>query len=263
MTAKEIPGFESFYFKDGGTAKKVYWSGDPDRPPVVLMHELPGMIPECIALARRLVADGFTVFMPLLFGQPDARTRDFPNYLAQVCIRNEFSLLARRRSSPITDWLRALCREAKRRCGDRGCGVIGMCLTGGFALTLMADDSVLAPVLSQPSLPFGIDARRRRDVGVSPDVLARSVRRSQAQSVPVLALRFTGDVMCPPERFDEMQRLFGERFRRIDIDSSLGNAHGNPPWAHSVLTVHFRDEPDHPTRLAYDTMVRFFRDQLT
>lgn len=258
----EIPGFESFYFKHDGVAKKVYWSGDPSKPPILLMHELPGMIPQCVALAKRLEADGFTVFMPLLFGRPNATPLDMPAYLAQVCIRHEFSLLAMRKSSAITNWLRALCREAKRRCDDQGCGVIGMCLTGGFALTLMADDSVLAPVMSQPSLPLGITPARRRDLGVSPDVLERSLARAKNEGVPLLAMRFTGDVLCPPERFDELQRVFGDRFRRIDIDSSIGNAEGNPPWAHSVLTVHYNDAPEHSTRLAYETMRAFFNDCL-
>lgn len=260
--AAEIPGFESFYFKHGDTVKKVYWSGKPEKPPVVLMHELPGMIPECIDLGRRLTRAGFTVFMPLLLGRVNAKMANTPRYLAQVCIRSEFNLLAVRKSSPITEWLRALCREAKARCNDQGCGVVGMCLTGGFALTLMADDSVLAPVLSQPSLPFGITPAQRRDLGVSPEILETAIRRSQDENIPVLAMRFTGDRMCPPERFDEMARVFGDRFRRIDIDSGWGNAAGNPPWAHSVLTVHYRDDPEHPTRQAYDTMVQFFRERL-
>lgn len=261
--AAELPGFESFYFKHEDTAKKVYWTGDPNKPPIVLMHELPGMIAECIALAKRLANDGFTVFMPLLFGRPNAWLLDMPFYVAEVCIRHEFTLLARRQSSPITEWLRALCREAKQRCNGQGCGVIGMCLTGGFALTLMADDSVLAPVLSQPSLPLGITPAHRRDLGVSTDILERAVTRAKNNNIPILGMRFTGDVLCPPERFEELQRVFGDKFRRIDIDSSIGNSEGNPPWAHSVLTVHYNDAPDHSTRLAYEAMRAFFRDQLS
>ena len=35
-----------------------------------------------------------------------------------------------------------------------GVGAVGMCFTGGFALAMMTEPSVVAPVLSQPSLPL-------------------------------------------------------------------------------------------------------------
>lgn len=258
----ELPGYQSFDFTHEGTTKKVYWTGDAAHPPIVLMHELPGLIQQCIDLGQRLAAEGYAVFMPLLFGEPNPSPLDFPKYYAQVCIRNEFNMLATRKSSPITEWLRGLCREAKRRCHDQGCGVIGMCLTGGFALTLMADDSVLAPVLSQPSLPLGLTKAQKCDLGVTPDILERSVERSRTDNIPVLAMRFTGDKLCPPERFDEMQRRFGDRFRRIDLDSSIGNPHGHPIWSHSVLTVHYDPTPGSPTRQAYDAVLTFFGQEL-
>ena len=49
---------------------------------------------------------------------------------------------------------------------------------------------------------------------------------------------------------------------RIDIDSSLFNKNRIPLKAHSVLTIDFVDKPLHPTRLAYNTMVDFFRERL-
>ena len=58
------------------------------------------------------------------------------------------------RSSPIADWVRLLCREVRDQRGVKGVGVIGMCLTGNFAIQLIGDDSVLAAVASQPAMPF-------------------------------------------------------------------------------------------------------------
>ena len=68
-------------------------------------------------------------------------------------VSREFTLLAANKSSPVTDWLRALARLAHQECGGRGVGAIGMCVTGGFALSMALDPVVLAPVLAQPGLP--------------------------------------------------------------------------------------------------------------
>ena len=81
--------------------------------------------------------------------------------MVHVCISREFRVLAVRQSSPITNWLRALCRSLHAELGGKGVGAIGMCLTGNFALALMVDSAVMAPVLSQPSLPFPFGKARR------------------------------------------------------------------------------------------------------
>ena len=95
---------------------------------------------------------------PVLFGRPDATNREKQSLmrLAGLCVSREINLFASGRSSPIVEWLKNLCREAHRECGGEGVGVIGMCLTGGFALSMAVDPAVLAPVLAQPGLPvFG------------------------------------------------------------------------------------------------------------
>jgi hypothetical protein len=53
-----------------------------------------------------------------------------------------------------------------------------MCFTGGFALATAVDDAVLAPVMSQPAVPFPLGAKRRRDPGVSEAELDRVVQRT-------------------------------------------------------------------------------------
>ena len=45
-----------------------------------------------------------------------------------------------------------------------GVGAVGMCFTGSFALAMMTEPAVVAPVLSQPSLPLpaGPGSAKRR-----------------------------------------------------------------------------------------------------
>ncbi len=160
------------------------------------------------------------------------------------------------------EWLRALARSLHEECGGPGVGVVGMCFTGGFALAMMADAPVLAPVLSQPSLPFGIGAKRKRDLGLSDDDLAKVKQKCAAQDLTVLGLRFTGDSFVPPERFARLREELGDNFVSVEIDSSADNEHGNPKRAHSVLTEHLVDEPGHPTRDALDKVLELFRVRL-
>ena len=131
-----IKDFSHFEFaSEAFPTRTVYTKGT--GPAVVLLHELPGLIPECVDLGRQIAADGFTVYMPLLFDQPD---RPFSvlktlGLVAHICISQEFYCLAKHQSSPITQWLKALCRKAPQDCGGPGVGGIGMCLTGGFVLS--------------------------------------------------------------------------------------------------------------------------------
>jgi hypothetical protein len=75
--------------------------------------------------------------------------------LSAICIHREFNVWYTGKSSPIVEWLRALARKAHADCGGRGVGAIGMCFTGGFALAMMTESTVVAPVLSQPSYVGG------------------------------------------------------------------------------------------------------------
>jgi hypothetical protein len=136
-----------------------------------------------------------------------------------------------------------------------------MCFTGGFALGMMVDEIMLAPVLSQPSLPFPVSPARRRAVGVSNADFARVKARAQ-QGACVMGLRFTKDVAVPAERFETLRRELGDAFLAVEIDSSKGNPYGIPRAAHSVLTEHFVDEPGHPTREALDRVLAFFAERL-
>jgi len=210
-----------------------------------------------------VAAIGCTAVMPHVFGD-DGRDPSVPYAVASIakgCVSKEFTVLALDRTSPITTWLRALARAEHERCGGPGVGAVGMCFTGGFALAMMVDDVVLAPVLSQPSLPFPVSASRRRALGIS-DADVERVKERVAAGVCVLGLRFTGDKASPPERFAALRELLGEGFVGVELDSSAGNRHGHRKGAHSVLTEDLDDRPGTPTREALDQVLDLFRTRL-
>ena len=227
------------------------------------MQEIPGITPQVARFAARVADEGFTSVLPVMFGEPGRRlSRGYVlGQIARACVSREFSLLARRRSSPITDWLRALCRQVHAECGGPGVGAIGMCLTGNFALSLMVDESVMAPVLSQPSLPFPVSKAHKAAIHLSDDEL-QTVKRRVQQGCGVLGLRFTCDPACPGERFETLRRELGDGFEGIEIDSSPGNPHGIPKAAHSVVTNDLVDDDGHPTRDALERVMALFRERL-
>jgi dienelactone hydrolase len=256
-----LEGFATTWFNHDGIGRRVFAAGT--GPAVIVIHEMPGITPAVAAFARRVVDAGFSVRMPSLFGDPGRPMS--PGYvlttLAQGCVAKEFVTLALDRTSPAIGWLRRLAATAHEECGGPGVGAVGMCFTGGFALGMMVDERMLAPVLSQPSLPFVVSPKRRRSVGISDADLER-VKQRAAAGACVLGLRFTEDVAVPPERFETLRRELGDAFIAVEIDSSKGNPYSIPRSAHSVLTEHFVDEPNHPTREALDRVLEFFTTRL-
>jgi dienelactone hydrolase len=262
METNLLREYESTMFAYDGIERSLYVRGS--GPGIVVMHEIPGIYPAVIEFSERLVATGYRVYLPDLVGRAG---KAFSNgymlqSMARACIAREFHVLASRGSSPITTWLRALARKAFAECGGPGVGCIGMCLTGNFGLAMMVDDVVMAPVLSQPSLPFPFGAERRRALHVSDEDLEVIRDRVQNRGCKVLGLRFTADPLCPPERFDRLREELGDGFEGIEIDSSKGNAAGIPAMSHSVVTKDLVDEEGHPTREALDRVMSFFAERL-
>jgi dienelactone hydrolase len=257
---QELAGFERATFAHGGLKHDVYRAGS--GPAVVVIHELPGIHPGVVELAGRLVAAGYTVFLPSLFGRPGEppAAAAIVRSIVRVCVAREFAKLADR-TSPVATWLRALAVEAHGECGGPGVGAIGMCFTGGFALAMAVEPEVLAPVLSQPSLPAPITERKRAAVGLDDADLARVKQRAQ-HGLGVLGLRFTADKGCPRARFETLRRELGERFEGIEIDSSSGNPYRIHARAHAVLTVDLVDHPGHPTRAALERVMAFLAERL-
>ncbi|MEC9340462.1 MAG: dienelactone hydrolase family protein [Pseudomonadota bacterium] len=265
-SAPRVEGFEASDYTFVGQTRPVYVRGEGHG--VLLMHEVPGITPQVRDCAQRIADAGFSVYMPWMFGTPN-KPVTIPYAMGQlaqaICIRREFSALARGRSSPITDWLRALARQIHAERGGPGVGAVGMCLTGGFALTLMLEPAVIAPVLSQPSCPMplpGLAKKNGPQIDIAPQDLERVKQRLDEEDLTVVGLRFTEDAFCPRERFATLKQKLGERFEAIEIDSSPGNPHGFGKMAHSVLTMEFRDEPGFPTKAAMDRVIAFYRERL-
>jgi dienelactone hydrolase len=260
--ADDLSDFTKTTFTHDGTTRDVYRQGI--GPAVIVMAEIPGITPKVADFARRVVELGCTAVLPVLFGTPgkDMSMGTVLTSIGPACVSREFAAFASNRTAPVTRWLRALAADEHERCGGPGVGAVGMCFTGGFALAMMVDDVLVAPVLSQPSLPFGITGKQKRAVQLSPEDLASVKRRAAEDDVCVLGLRFTGDRAVPDERFARLREELGDRFIGVEIDSSKGNPHGIRTMAHSVLTEDLTDEPGHPTRDALDQVLTFFRDRL-
>ena len=227
------------------------------------MAEIPGITPKVADFARRVADIGCTAVLPRLFGQPGREPTVLYGVqsIGPACVSKEFAAWAANRTAPVTLWLRALAADAHESCGGPGVGAVGMCFTGGFALGMMLDERMLAPVLSQPSLPLGLSRKARRGLQLAPEDLAR-VKERAAVGVCVLGLRFTGDPFVKAERFEHLREELGDAFIGVEIDSSKGNPWGFPGIAHSVLTEHLVDEPGNPTHDALLQVLEFFRERL-
>lgn len=245
--------------------KRVHVAGP--GPAVIVMTEMPGISPHVARFARWVRDAGFTVWMPSLFGRdgavPDAEegTRIF----RRACVSAEFRAFAGQGASPVTQWLRALARHAHAECGGPGVGAIGMCFTGNFALSMMLEPAMLAPVLSQPTLPMDDPAALESP----PEELAAVRERLEREDLTVLAYRFDGDRFCRAKRFDAYRRALGERFVERVLPDDAANRTDLPPFfrdvvggPHSVVTVHLIDEAGQPTAAARDEILAFFAQRL-
>jgi len=240
-----------------GRTKLVFVAGR--GPAVIVMTEMPGISPHVARFARFVRDAGFTVWMPQLFGTPGRPPTMGYGLTSMVrgCISREFRAFAANASSPVTQWLRALAAHAHPLCGGKGVGAIGMCFTGNFALSMMLEPAMLAPVLSQPSLPIG----RAGGMHIAPDELEKVKKRMDAEDLTVLAYRFEGDPFCKKERFAAYEEALGDRFvARVLPDTAARQ--GTPMKPHSVVTLHLIDREGEPTRAAQDEILSFFAQRL-
>lgn len=248
-------------FTHDGETKPVYVRGQ--GPAVIVIHEIPGITPKVVRFADWVVDAGFRVYMPLLVGEAgrDVSVGYLLNSLAKICISREFHVLASHRSSPVTDWLRALARHAHEEAGGKGVGAVGMCFSGNFALSMMMEPALMAPVLSQPSLPFPFGASRKAALHVSPQEL-QCLKERCAKGDKVLGLRFKGDATSPGERFETLRRELGQAFEGIEIDDKYANPDSPEPRPHSVLTEDLIDKDGEPTKEAAKRVIAFFVERL-
>jgi dienelactone hydrolase len=260
MTEGTLDAYERFEFDDGRWTRPAFRRGA--GPAVIIIHEVPGLHPLVVRFADRVAAAGMTVYLPSLFGVPGKPASigyAIGEMFRAICIRREFHLWAGQGSSPIVDWLRALARQALAECGGRGVGAVGMCLTGGFALAMMTEPAVVAPVMSQPSLPLNRKSGAP-PIDASPAEIACVRQRLEAEDLTVLGLRFLGDRTVPDERFAALKSTFGDRFETVELDPKEARAGTGFP-AHSVLTVHLRDEPGSATKTVEQKVIAFFKQR--
>ncbi len=240
--------------------RDVYRKGN--GPAVLILSEVPGITPQVSAFANRVAAAGFSVWMPQLFGTPGKpmSIAYAGQIMLRMCVSREFSVFSANKSSPVVEWLRGLARIAHAECGGPGVGVVGMCLTGNFGLAMMLDAPVIAPVLSQPSLPVGLgDAAA--SLHVSPAEIEAAHKKIRNDGARILGLRFVQDPLCKGLRFERLRETFGDAFEGIEIDARHARKGTGTP-AHSVLTTHLIDEEGEPTRQALDRTLSFLTEQL-
>jgi dienelactone hydrolase len=265
VTAPEadLSGWTAAPFTGAGYTHDVYRKGA--GPGVVLIPEIPGIHPGVLGLGNHLVDNGFTVAMPSLFGEAGKpKTVGYTvGVLGRVCVAKEFAALATNKERPVALFLRALARDLNASTPGKGVGVIGQCFTGGFALAAAVDDSVLAPVLSQPSTPFPLSGAQRRDPGMSESELAAVAGRCANEGLCAIGLRFSEDGMAPRARFTTLKQRLGDAFEVIEINSRPGNEHGFGRMAHSVLTDEVREVDGQPAYEARKRVVEFLTERLT
>ena len=251
MTDLSTLGYTQFEFSaPAGSAQvshPVYQKGSGS--PVVLIQELPGIGQETLLLADKLIDAGHTVFMPHLFG-PIGKTSLGGNLVRVFCMRKEFSLFSSNKTSPIVDWLKALCQKVKQDTGAKGVGAIGMCLTGNFAISLIADDSVLAAVSSQPAMPF-----HKQDALHMSDEDIEAVKIAIDKKAPMHAYRFEKDKLSTQAKFNCIHEAFNKDKERVQLNVLPGKGH-------SVLTLDFVDEEGHPAYEALQEILGYFKQQL-
>ena len=244
--------------------KRVHVAGS--GPAVIVLTEMPGISPQVARFSRWVRDAGFTVYLPSLFGRDGAvaTAAEGKAVFQRACVSAEFRAFARDQSSPVTQWLRALARLAHGECGGPGVGAIGMCFTGNFALTMMLEPAMLAPVLSQPTLPLNDPA----GLEIAPEDLAAVRQRLDRDDLSVLAYRFEGDRYCRAERFAAYAEALGDRFVARVLPDSAANPVTAPFFTevvacpHSVVTAHLIDEAGQPTIAARDEILAFFRHRL-
>lgn len=228
---------------------------------MIVIHEIPGLHPLVIRFADRIVAADMTVFLPVLFGEPGRLATwgyVLRSMLSAICIHREFNVWFTGKSSPIGEWLRARARKAHAECGGRGVGAIGMCFTGGFALGMMTESSVVAPVLSQPSLPAAAMSKKSAiGIDAAPEEVACARRRFENENLSMIGLRFRSDHSVPDARFETYRREFGDKFEAIELEDADAAPADRPP--HSARTIHMREVG--PTKAAEQRVIAFFKER--
>ncbi|HEY0156848.1 MAG TPA: dienelactone hydrolase family protein [Thermoanaerobaculia bacterium] len=221
-------------------------------PPVVVFHEIPGLSPATLRLAHRISEAGFSVYVPLLFGQPGdfAPTRNF----LKLCVGGgEIDCFNPESSGRIAAELKPLLLQIDADSGGKGLGAIGLCLTGTLPLELIGMDvPINAAVVAQPALPFYRPATLPLPEG--------TLDRIRERGTPILATRFSEDRRSPRARLDALKAALPRQVEAVEIDSGPNNPFGFTRRSHAVLTSWYCDNPGHPTRDVLERAITMFRN---
>lgn len=254
MAITQIAAYKKEVFtaqmRNGKSATHDIYTLGAGKKVLVLIQELPGIGQETLALADRFVNNGYTVVLPHLFG-PIGKIAIAGNLARVFCMRSEFNLFAANEASPIVDYLSALSIMVKDKYQVKGIAVIGMCLTGNFAISLMANDAVLASFASQPSMPIA----RQAALHMSNDEISK-IKNKLDKVGPMHCGRFKGDFLCTGKKFKAINREFNTDNKERIIFHEL------PGKGHSILTIDFVDKEGHPTKKALDEVTEYFDHQL-
>jgi len=242
--SSSIVGLEALPYLADHRRYTVYALGK--GPAVLILHELPGLTPQCIQLARLLAHKDFRVYVPLLFG--DAGVRATTLNFFRACVAGGYACFSSDDPGRIAHRMRLVSASIHAQSPTSPMGVIGMCLSGALPIALMRDPWIMAPVVSQPALPLvGRDAA----LGISASDLACA----RARGVRLLALRFSEDRLSPKARLAALEQALPGQVEPMVIDSRPGNPDGLPASAHAVLT-------EHPTQRALQKVIDFLNTHL-
>lgn len=222
---------ENFSLNNRQMDVHIFKNGDAKQPAVIFLPDLTGVAESQLETARLLTLEGFHVFVPELFSHEGA---------AKYCLRMFFNMafVTNAADNPGVLEVYEVIDQIKKLPyvdGER-IGVIGQCLTGGFALHCALRDDVKAPVVFHHS--FGLTGSGM------PEDSARAVCKSvQGHYVKI-------DPFCPKSRVDQLKEQMGDY---LDVSYYDWLPHGIP---------HFFRLTDEGRR-AYINMVRFLKMQLS
>lgn len=266
-----LSGYSQFTFSHNGIAHPVYYRGERNDPPILLLSELAGIAPGLLMFANRLVRLHYQVYLPWMFG-PFGKRAPLRNAM-RLCVSREFAGLKAGISAPITNWLRALSLYISAQNQNVRIGAIGMCLTGAFVIPLIIDPQVKAAVAAQPSTPlslmhryFGIKTRANHALNVSDEEIAAASQRLHQGDAHIFACRFRADRICPKEKLERLQHEFSVGLEVKEYgDVDWRNALNHRP--HATFTKEYRIaakdvNDEHPSRQAFNDLVQFLERHL-
>lgn len=257
-------------FKADAVAHPVYCFPNKEtrKPPVLLLHELPGLSGKTLEYARELSQD-FTVYVPLLFGKPNSQS-NWHGFLIAVGLNGEWRGLESG-TSDIVPWLRAVVSEIEREHQRQSIGVIGNCLTGSLPLALLDNKQIHAVVLAQPTLPltfFRNDKTVRASLGISEGEIAQAKMSTARNESPakILYARFDKDCISKWEKQETVWDIFTKRgeFPYRVYEWVIPYRRHPVEHAHSTLIGEWRvGESGKATNGAREEVRRFLRDPAT